>query len=308
ALTPFPQAQVVWLLLWTANNIGVTLLNKASFSRVHFPYPWTLSAIHMACNWLGTALYFNSRPGEHRAVEKRHYRTLYMFSLVFAANIAVGNISLKYVSVSFNQVMRSLVPGVVMVARTYFFQKETSFNKKLSVVPVIIGVALACFGEMSFTALGFFVTVGCVVLAAMKVVLSGEMLTGDIQLPPMCLLSKMAPLALMHCSIMATFSGELGLISEHWNQVGYCLPSEMIARPLRDSYAWHVVLLSGLSSFSLNICSLKANKLTSPLTLTIVSNVKQVLLIVLGTVLFATPMSAINALGVVIVCFGSFRF
>ncbi|CAN0251434.1 unnamed protein product, partial [Discosporangium mesarthrocarpum] len=52
---------------------------------------------------------------------------------------------------------------------------------KLAVVPIVVGVALACYGDMSFSAWGLRATVLCVVLAAAKVVLTGEMLTGDMK-------------------------------------------------------------------------------------------------------------------------------
>lgn len=43
----------------------------------------------------------------------------------------------------------------------------------------MIGVALACYGEIEVGLPGFVATCFCVLLAALKVVLSGEMLTGS---------------------------------------------------------------------------------------------------------------------------------
>lgn len=116
----------LWLVIWTVNNIGVTLLNKAAFQSVNFNYPYFLSAVHMVCNSAGSRLIFWSldkagKAGDKTAIDaspvtkllgvitrqnldEKGRRLILAFSVIFSLNIAIGNVSLKYVSVNFNQV------------------------------------------------------------------------------------------------------------------------------------------------------------------------------------------------------------
>lgn len=291
--------------------MGVTLLNKAAFATVDFHYPFFLSFVHMVCNSLGSQMVFISlredktsgNTGvfqrllgkvERKSLSRDGKRSIIGFSFIFSLNIAIGNVSLRHVSVNFNQVMRSLVPAVTIVMG-FLIGKKVSSSRIISVIPVIAGVAMAVWGDMTFTALGFFYTCLCVVLAASKVLVSGEMLTGSLKLHPVDLLGHMAPLAMIQCLSLSVLTGEV---------------SSIISRPEIHSsiYPVVVVLLSGILSFSLNISSLMANKMTSPLTLCIAGNVKQVLMIVISTILFATPITGMNGLGILIVLVGSSRY
>lgn len=82
-------------------------------------------------------------------------------------------------------------------------------------------------------------------------------------MPPLQLLSRMAPLALVQMAFSAFAFGELSDLASHWQE-------------LKGGSTLYVVLVTGIGSFSLNLCSLQANKVTSPLTLSIMANVKQV--------------------------------
>lgn len=85
----------------------------------------------------------------------------------------------------------------------------------------------------------------------------------ELQLPPLDLLSRMAPLACVQMLFFAFASGEVTKLQSNWEE-------------LSRGWALWLVALTGVGSFSLNLCSLQANKVTSPLTLSIMANVKQV--------------------------------
>lgn len=288
--------QTFWLIIWMANNIFVTILNKAAFSKVDFKYPYALSTIHMACNIIGCQLYFAfSRSVKPKQVETSSRKAIIIFSLIFSLNIAIGNTSLRWVSVNFNQVCRALVPAFVIVINTLWFRKSLTWKKIWAVFPIIVGVALTFYGDMSYTTVGAFYTMLCVFLAALKAVVSGELLTGDLKLHPIDLLSKMCPIALLQIGAVSVMTGEVAEIIVRW-------------RELAQSAALQVVLLSGVLSFSLNLSSFIANKVTSALTLCIAANVKQVLLVAFGTLYFGDSVSLVNGLGILVVIAGSFRY
>ena len=172
---------------------------------------------------------------DRKDLDKSGRSTIKWFSLIFSLNIAIGNVSLRYVSVNFNQVMKSLVP-VFAIMLGMFVGKKFTTQRLLSVVPIMIGVAMACFGDMTYTTLGFISTLVAVLLAALKAVMAGEMLTGSLKLHPVDLLGHLAPLAAMQCLSLSFATGEI---------------YEILARPelyLTDIRPMALVVLSGLFS------------------------------------------------------------
>ena len=304
-----------------ANNIGITLLNKTVFKVVEFNYPYFLSFVHMVintmgCNFVNWCIDIDNRrlkgdptavPGwiqqglgaiSRKELDAKGRWTMLCFSVVFSLNIAIGNVSLKHVSVNFNQVMRSLVPAIVILMGL-FLGRHFSLRKQLSVLPIIFGVAMACFGDMSYDTVGLLYTILCTVLAALKVVASGELLTGQLKLHPVDLMSRLAPLASVQCLFLSLCTGEIGDILKRWNDD---------LNPAINATPAVVVLVSGMCAFTFNISSFMANKVTSPLTICIAGNVKQVLMIGLSTVLFQVEITPLNGAGIVVVLLGSANY
>jgi hypothetical protein len=95
---------------------------------------------------------------------------------------------------------------------------------------------------------------------------------------------------------MAFFTGEMAEVTERWS-------TEL--SPTVDYRPFAMLTISGVAAFFLNVSSLQVNKLTSPLSLSIAGNAKQVLLIMISTVLFDDHVSPVNGLGIAVTLVGT---
>ncbi|CEG41866.1 drug metabolite transporter superfamily [Plasmopara halstedii] len=283
-----PSVVVFWLSMWFMQNIGVTFWNKKALGALRLPV--TLTFVHMICNTLGAFLYIYVYKGIKRKQLKSDQKQLMVyFSVIFVSNIITGNWSLGLVSISFNQVMRALVPAVVVVLSMLILGKTYSLRRKLSLIPVAIGVYLACTGDNSCTLLGFIITVVAVIFAGLKAVLSSKFLTGDLKLHPVDLILHQAPLSAFWCFIAMFLTGEANTLMDNWEIV----PSASF---------WFI--LTGMISFMLNVTSFMANKVTSPVTLTVCGNMKQVVVIIMSILINHDVITMQKAIGIVVVSMG----
>lgn len=214
------------------------------------------------------------------------------FSVLFTVNIATSNVSLAAVSVPLHQVLRSTCPVAAILIYRMQGRKYSSATY-LSIIPLIFGVALATVGDYYCTIYGFSLTVLGVILAAVKTVATNRIMTGSLALSALEVLLRMSPLATVQCVICAFMTGEVR--AAHLAFVQGHISSRL----------GMALLANGLTAFLLNMVSLQANKLAGALTMTVAGNMKQVLTIVLGVVLFNVQTGLLNAIGILITIMGA---
>eukprot|EP00730_Choanoeca_flexa_P004925 TRINITY_DN11843_c0_g1_i2.p2 TRINITY_DN11843_c0_g1~~TRINITY_DN11843_c0_g1_i2.p2 ORF type:complete len:325 (+),score=97.40 TRINITY_DN11843_c0_g1_i2:3729-4703(+) len=284
---------LVWLVLYIAMNLTVTVLNKALLQTFDLPYPNMLVLLHYTCTFIGAnVLIYGFKAIEPAKLDRQANIKLFLFSCLFNVNICVSAVSLNMVSMALHQIVRALTPAFTVLISGIWLGKSYPMTVLLSLVVMFIGVSVyALKGEIDYTTFGLLLTVSGAGLAALKGIVTNQFMVGDLKLHPFDLLQYMAGYAMAQMLIFVALTGELNDCLDHMQLTATNRTYVMIA-------------VNGSGAFLLNIVSFNANKKTSPLAMNIGGITKQVLAIVLGIVVFHTPVTSLSATGVVITIIG----
>jgi len=286
-------------MLYFIFNLSLTLYNKGVL--VKFPHPYTLTALHALFGAIGGWSLWVQGAFIPKRLGAADHVALLIFSVLYTMNIAVSNISLNLVTVPVHQVVRAATPIFTLVLSSAMFEMKISPRKLTSLIPVMVGVGLATYGDYYATTWGLFLTLLGTFLAALKTIFTNVLQSNAAQLPrksssilmlpalslhPLDLLLRMCPLAFIQCVFYAHMSGELDQVRQ---------------------WSWHEMtwlnfvglFVNGCIAFGLNVVSFTANKKAGPLSMTVAANIKQVLTILLAVLLFNLNITFTNGVGIV---------
>lgn len=283
--------KLTYLGLYFLLNLSVTLSNKALLRNASLP--WLLTFSHTFATSIGCSMLLATGQMKLSKLTLRDNLILVAFSTLFTVNIAISNVSLALVSVPFHQVMRSTCPVMTIFIYRVAYGRTYDHETYLSMIPLIIGVGLATFGDYYFTAIGFTLTLLGVVLASVKTVATNRLMTGNLKLPAMEVLFRMCPLAAIQCLFYAAGSGEFAKLREYSNE-GAFSTGILVS-----------IVGNAAMAFGLNLVSFQTNKVAGALTISVCGNVKQCLTILLGIVLFNVQVGIVNGFGMLVATAGA---
>ncbi|EXB54150.1 putative sugar phosphate/phosphate translocator [Morus notabilis] len=272
---------------WYSSNIGVLLLNKYLLSNYGFKYPIFLTMCHMtACSLLSYIAIAWMKMVPMQTIRSRvQFLKISALSFVFCISVVFGNISLRYLPVSFNQAIGATTPFFTAVFAYLMTLKREAWLTYVTLIPVVTGVIIASGGEPSFHLFGFIICIAATAARALKSVLQGILLSSEGEkLNSMNLLLYMAPIAVVFL-LPAT------LIMEE-NVVGITLA---LARD-DVKIIWYLLFNSALAYF-VNLTNFLVTKHTSALTLQVLGNAKGAVAVVVSILIFRNPVSVTGMMG-----------
>ncbi|ESR38231.1 hypothetical protein CICLE_v10029901mg [Citrus x clementina] len=282
------------ITIWYSSNIGVILLNKYLLSSYGFKYPIFLTLCHMmACSLLSyvAVAWLKVAPMQHLKSRKQFFK-ISALGIIFCLSVVGGNVSLKYLPVSFNQAVGATTPFFTAVLAYLMTLKREGWLTYVTLVPVVTGVIIASGGEPSFHLFGFIMCISATAARALKTVLQGILLSSEGEkLNSMNLLMYMAPVA-------AIFLLPAALIMEK-DVVGIT-----IALARQDvEFLWYLMFNSSLAYF-VNLTNFLVTKHTSALTLQVLGNAKGAVAVVVSILIFRNPVSVTGMAGYTLTVIG----
>ncbi|CAG7878819.1 unnamed protein product [Brassica rapa] len=259
------------IISWYSSNIGVLLLNKFLLSHYGFKFPIFLTMCHMsAC----PIVFLKLVPLQHLK-SRSQFLKVATLSIVFCASVVGGNISLRYLPVSFNQAVGATTPFFAAL----FAYIMTPFS--------------LLQGEPGFHWFGFII---CIITAtaarAFKSVLQGILLSSEGEkLNSMNLMLYMSPI-----DVVALLP--VTLVMEPY------VISLTLTLAKQRQYMWILLLVNSVMAYSANLLNFLVTKHTSALTLQVLGNAKGAVAVVISILIFQNPVIVMGIGGYSIIVLG----
>ncbi|KAI8470787.1 MAG: triose-phosphate transporter family-domain-containing protein [Monoraphidium minutum] len=303
-LLPLPASGSAWLKLtpWpcscrTASNVAVVLLNKHLLSNTGFRQLVFLTLCHMAaCCALSYALSAAGAFPLRRLRSRAQAANVSLLAAIFCITVVLGNVSLKYVPVSFSQAVGAATPAFTALFALGLQGAPESRGTYLTLLPIVAGVAISSGGEPGFHAAGFAACLLATAGRALKGVVQAMLLSDPSErLDPMSLLFYMSSVSVL---LLAPAAWLL--------EPGAPAQAAALAAGAPGFAGW--LALNCFMAWLVNLTNFLVTKYTSALTLQVVGNMKGVVAAGVSIAIFRNPVTPVGCAGSAVTMGGVFAY
>jgi len=263
-----------------------------------FKFPLLITVIHMLFSWGMCYIqltWISKKPNAKTLTLREQFYKVAPLSVCFSLAVGMGNLSLKYIYPSFNQMLGSMSPLITVGLAVLMQKKEFNWWTWGSMPIICGGLAICSIKEVTFHALGAFFATSATLLRAMKTIIQGRLLQGE-KLDSVTLLCYMAPWAAFVLFIVACCTeGIQPLILMSEALTGKNAAGQTITG------GWTVLgllIVSGLNACLLNVANFMVTSHTSAVTLQVLGNVKNCCSIAVSIAIFGNALQPVQVAGV----------
>lgn len=231
-------------------------------------------------------------------LKRKDYRRLALPSFIFVANVSVGLSALTRVNIPMFSAFRRLTVLFVMLAEFLFLRRTYSRRVVLAVFTLASGAFVSALGDVTFSRLGYLLVFLNNILTA-SYLASIKRTMKDLHLDPLSLTYYISVFSAIPVVMLAYLSGDLRNAMH-----AYATRVELH----ESSWFLPSLLCVSISSFCVNVSTSMCTHVTSPLTTSVVGQLKNVLQTVLGFFSWGYVMTTLNVFGLTVALLGQLAF
>lgn len=134
-----------------------------------------------------------------RLTPRFYVRTILPIGILYSGSLVCSNLVYLYLSVAFIQMLKAAAPVAVLVMSWIWGVADPSAGTLFNILVIVFGVAMASFGEIEFSWIGFVYQWGGIIFESMRLVMIQVMLSGEgLRMDPLVGLYYYAPV----CAVM----------------------------------------------------------------------------------------------------------
>ncbi|OAQ87667.1 triose-phosphate transporter [Purpureocillium lilacinum] len=277
-----PFGIMSWIFL---SNLTI-LLNKWLIDTAGFRYPILLACWHFIFTSVTihilarTTTLLDSRHSLH--ITPRIYaRTIIPIGVCFSLSLICSNVVYLYLSVAFIQMLNAANPVAVLAVSWIWGVADPSTSTLLNMLLIVAGAAIASFGEIQFSTIGFVFQAGGIIFGAIRLVMIQVLVSRKgMRMDPLVGLYYFGPA----CAIM-TLAAAL-FIEVHQFRMSHLIDAGV-----------GMLVLNAAVAFLLNVTTVYLVGRTSGLVMALTGIFKNILLIAVSVVIWNTKITLLQAVG-----------
>lgn len=283
---------VCFLIIWYIFSFCTLFLNKYIMSTLGGD-PTVLGAVQMVMTTALGFLQMYLPLGFYKAVDRKgkplnFWKNMIIVGIMRFSTVVLGLVALKYVAISFTQTIKSSAP-IFTVGISYVMLGEyTGPYTFVSLLPIMFGLGLCSFYEVSFNIKGFLAALSTNITECLQNVYSKLLISGENY--------RYTPAELQFFTSMSSVIVQIPTC--------FFMINFIDVQQTFSVYMMMVLVINGVSFHFQSISAYVLMGYISPVTYSVANTVKRALLIWLSVIVFGNSVTFLSGLGTVIVTFG----
>lgn len=320
---------VILCAAWFSASILTNASSKAILTALHKPVTLTIVQFLLVCLW---CLFFSWLAKHSSAVRnaapvlkngiRKPSKEIILTTLPLTAFQIGGHIlnadAMARIPVALVHTIKGLSPLMTVFAYRLFFDARYSIPTYLSLIPLTIGVILACSASFQGNAVGLFYAFGSAILFVTQNIVSKQLFNdaakaeadgapiGRRKPDKLNLLCYSSALACLITLPIWVWSEGLDMAVDYWSDGSIDLrqrPDALDHGPLALEF-----LFNGTFHFGQSLVAFVLLGMVSPVTYSVASLIKRVAVILFAIVWFGNPMTSVQGFGFALTFLGLYLY